>query len=70
MRLLTKDTSTGDIVNEQIISTTPDSTFRWSSTDQQWIFNFSTKSLKANTSYCYKIVLTDGTGIVFSFSLK
>src|SRR5207237_2390554 len=28
-------------VNEAIVSTTPDSAFRWDSTGQQWIFNIS-----------------------------
>src|SRR5205823_10828473 len=31
-------------VNEDVVSTTPDTAFRWSSTDQQWIFNINTKS--------------------------
>ena len=30
-------------VNETVDSTTPDTAFRWSSTDQQWIFNLGTK---------------------------
>ena len=33
--------------NEAPDSTTPDTAFRWSPTDQQWIFNVSTKTLAA-----------------------
>src|SRR5205085_2650915 len=36
------------VVNEVIPSTTPDSSFRWDPTAQQWIFNMSTKGLTAN----------------------
>ena len=34
--------------NEAPDSTTPDTAFRWSASDQQWIFNISTKTLAAN----------------------
>jgi hypothetical protein len=57
-------------VNEAVDSTTPDTAFRWSPTDQLWIFNISTKSLKANTTYYYTVTLNDGTTITFNFGLK
>jgi len=58
------------VVNEPVDSTTPDSAFRWSATDQQWIFNMNTKSLKANQTYVYQITLADTTTIDFQFGLK
>ena len=39
--------TTEETAPEDIFSTTPDTAFRWSSTDQQWIFNLSTKGLGA-----------------------
>jgi hypothetical protein len=57
-------------VNEMVASTTPDTAFRWSTTDQQWIFNINTKSLSANVTYYYEISLNDGTKINFHFGLK
>lgn len=59
-----------EAVDEPVISTTPDSAFRWSATDQQWIYNMSTKNLTRNTTYYYEVVLNDGTKIEFSFGLK
>ncbi len=61
-------TSTG--VNETIVSTTPDTAFRWDATGQQWIFNISTKNLNANRTYIYVITLNDGSMITFRFGLK
>ena len=58
------------VVDEAVVSTTPDTTFRWSATDQQWIFNMNTKPLTANKTYFYKIDLNDGTMILFQFGLK
>jgi hypothetical protein len=57
-------------VNEPVDSTTPDTAFRWSASDQQWIFNINTKSLKANQTYVYEVALNDGTKISFQFGLK
>jgi hypothetical protein len=57
-------------IDEQIYSTTPDTAFRWSSTDQQWLFNISTKNLTANTTYLYRITLNDGTFFDFKYGLK
>jgi hypothetical protein len=59
-----------ETVDEVVISTTPDTAFRWSSTDQQWIFNMTTKTLKANTTYVYQVTLNDGSTIDFRFGLK
>jgi hypothetical protein len=61
---------TQSFVNEDIVSTTPDAAFRWSATDQQWIFNLNTKNLTAGRTYAYSIDLADGTNISFCFGLK
>jgi hypothetical protein len=63
----------GTVVNtidEQVISTTPDISFRWDPTGMQWIFNMDTKSLSANMTYQYTIGLNDGSSIIFIFGLK
>ena len=57
-------------INEPVFSTTPDTAFRWSASDEQWIFNISTKSLVKNNIYVYRITLNDGTAIIFQFGLK
>jgi hypothetical protein len=57
-------------IDEMVDSTTPDTAFRWSSSDQQWIFNISTKSLSANVTYYYRITVNDGSTIEFQFGLK
>ncbi len=59
-----------DTVDEAVDSTTPDQYFRWSSTDQQWIFNINTKGQQANKTYYYDITLADGSHILFNFGLK
>ena len=51
-------------------STTPDTTFRWSVSDQQWIFNLSTKNLSQGKTYGYVITLNDGSTIAFQFGTK
>jgi hypothetical protein len=56
--------------NEDPVSTTPDTAFRWSSSDQQWIFNVNTKNLTANRTYKYAIGLNDGSFIYFQFGTK
>ena len=53
-----------------MVSTTPDTAFRWSASDQQWIFNINTKSLSKNKTYVYLITLNDGSTIHFQFGLK
>ena len=57
-------------VDESVYSTTPDTSFRWSTTDQLWIFNMASRSLSANATYDYRITLNDGTSIEFRFGLK
>ena len=57
-------------VNETVDSTTPDTAFRWSSTDQQWIFNLSTKNLTNNKVYYYKVTLVGGASFMITFGLK
>jgi hypothetical protein len=56
--------------NEDPVSTTPDTAFRWSATDQQWIFNINTKNLSSSKTYYYDITLNDGSHILFNFGLK
>jgi hypothetical protein len=56
--------------NETVDSTTPYTEFRWSASDQQWIFNISTKNYSANKTYYFVIYLNDGTEIPFHFGLK
>jgi hypothetical protein len=57
-------------VNEPTDSTTPDTAFRWSATDQQWIFNLSSKSLGKGKTYQGTIGLIDGSAIIFRFGLR
>ena len=57
-------------VDKAVLSTTPDSAFRWSATDSQWIFNMATKSLTALKTYFYRITLNDGSHIDFHFGLR
>ncbi len=57
-------------VDEAVDSTTPDTAFRWSASDQQWIFNISTKTKTAKYTYFYEMTLNDGSKIPFSFGLK
>jgi hypothetical protein len=57
-------------LTDDVVSTTPDTAFRWDSTGQQWIFSISTKSLDADTTYVYNISLNDGSVIAFQFGLK
>jgi hypothetical protein len=51
-------------------STTPDTAFRWSSSDQQWIFNINTKSSAPNVTYFFQVTLNDGSTIPFQFGLR
>ena len=64
--------STGTVteIGEAVDSTTPDTAFRWSSNDQQWIFNISTKTLSPNMTYYYRITMNDGSIIEFQYGLK
>jgi hypothetical protein len=67
VKILTGTVSTP--VDEAVTSTTPDSSFRWDPTAQQWIFNVSTKPLSAQATYVYEIDLNDGSTITFSYGL-
>src|SRR5262249_23597103 len=57
-------------VNEDVVSTTPDSAFRWDASAQQWIFNISTKPLTVGNTYLYNVTLNDTSVIAFQFGLK
>jgi hypothetical protein len=57
-------------VDEAVISSNPDTAFRWSSADQMWIFNLSTSNLAAGSKYTYYIPLIDDTNIFFTFGVK
>jgi frataxin-like iron-binding protein CyaY len=56
--------------NETVVSATPDTVFRWDATNQQWIYNLSTKNLTPNSTQQVHIALNDGTSIDFQFKLK
>jgi YDG domain/MBG domain (YGX type) len=61
-------------LDETVYSTTPDASFRWDPTAQQWIFNTATGSgttlnVKGDT-YQLTIALIDGTTIVLQYGLK
>jgi hypothetical protein len=62
--------SSSSPVNEAVDSTTPDTVFRWSPSDQQWIFNINTKNLSAGQKYFYRVTFNDNSYIDFAFSLK
>lgn len=47
-----------------------DATFRWSPTDQLWIYNIRTKELERNLRYVFTVTLNDNSTIVFQFSLR
>jgi MBG domain (YGX type)/YDG domain/HYR domain len=69
-RLIAQSSNPGATINEDPISTTPDTAFRWDPTEQQWIFNLNTKNLNAGVKYTYLITLHDGSTIQFSFTTK
>ncbi len=63
--------NTGSPVDETINSTTPDTNFRWDSTNQQWIFNWGTKGLPAGGKlYSCAITLNDTSKILFNLALR
>jgi sugar lactone lactonase YvrE len=43
--------------------------FQWDPVDQEWVFNIYTKSFAAGDTYVYRILLNDGTAMVFQFGL-
>ncbi len=57
-------------VTEEVLSTTPDTAFRWDATNQQWIFNISTKNLSSGLTYTYRVTLNDGTSFTFTFGIR
>lgn len=57
-------------VDEQVYSTTPDTSFRWDPTAQQWVYNQSTKNLLSGITYTYRIYLNDGSSIQYTFGMK
>src|SRR2546429_4485493 len=69
-KLIGQSSDPSAVINEEVVSTTPDTAFRWDPSAQQLIFNISTKGMKAGVKYTYQITLNDGSSIVFSFALK
>ncbi len=69
-RMIQRISGTVADIDEAVVSTTPDASFRWSPTDQQWIFNMNTKNLTPGSTYVYLITLNDGSTIPFQFGLK
>jgi len=57
-------------VDETVSSNSSDTAFHWDATNQQWVFNISTKSLAAGNTYVYTISLNDGTTLGFQYGLK
>ena len=57
-------------VEDVVDTSNPDTSFRWDSINQQWIFNISTSNLSAGQTYIYTINLNDGTSIVFQYGLR
>ena len=69
-RLIGISAGTVATVDEAVTSTTPDTAFRWDPTGQQWIFNINNKSLGANNTYYFQIMLNDGSSISFDYGLR
>lgn len=69
-RLVGVGTGTLNSTDAAVASTTPDATFRWDPTAQQWIFNMETKALAAGSTYAFRIGLNDGSSITFQFGLR
>jgi hypothetical protein len=74
-QLIAAGATTGLTIDEQIYSTATDTTFRWDSSAQQWIFNQGTGKnnptlSRTNTIYIFRINLNDGTSIQFQYGLK
>jgi len=69
--LVSKSAGAAGVEESTPPSTTPDTQFRWDSTDSQWIFNLSTKSYSKNATYNFEIRLNDGVTVIpFSLALK
>lgn len=54
---------------QEVVSIPPFIAFRWSASEQQWIFNINTGG-PATTVQTFQITLKDGTTIDFGFRLK
>jgi hypothetical protein len=67
--LVSKTNGTGG-VDEAVYSTTPDTSFRWDSSAQQWIYNQNTGNLVSGIKYTYSIPLNDGTSITYTFAVR
>jgi hypothetical protein len=67
--LVSKSTGAGG-VDESVYSTTPDTSFRWDPSAQQWIYNQATSNLTSGVAYTYRIPLNDGTWITYRFAIK
>jgi hypothetical protein len=57
-------------VDEAVDSSTSHTEFRWDAKDEQWVFNLSTRNLRAGFTYVYQITLDAGTTIEFQFGLR
>src|SRR6266571_3570532 len=57
-------------IDEEVLSTTPDTQFRWDDTAQQWVFNLNSKNLTGGMTYTYRIYLNDTSNIEFKFGVK
>jgi hypothetical protein len=69
-RLVQIKSGTVTQVNEEVVSTSADSAFRWSADGEQWIFNINTKNLQASQTYVFEVSLNDGSSFTFQFGLK
>jgi hypothetical protein len=68
-RMVSSKKNSGETINEDsIVSTTPDSAFRW--TGDHWIYNLNTKNLVTGTLYSYSFSLNDGSSVAFAFTTK
>jgi hypothetical protein len=57
-------------VDEAVVSTASDTSFRWDPSTRQWVFNMATSTLTAGRQLQYYIPLNDGTYIFFVFAVK
>jgi hypothetical protein len=60
----------GSTVDEPVSSDSPSSTFRYDASSQLFVYNLSTKNLKAGMQYTYQVRLDDGSSFTFKFGLK
>lgn len=62
--------TTTTMVDDVVDTNNPDTAFRWDPTNQEWIFNITTKNLSPNSTYVYTITLNDGSTLMFQFGLR